>query len=194
MSRFFSDKYARLVPYTPGEQPRDMKYVKLNTNESPFPPSEYAVEAARREAARLELYPAPDPAELCRKFAAAVGVRPTEVIAVNGSDEIHDFAFKCFCDKLHPAVFPDITYGFYRILAGVHRVPCAEIPLREDFTLALSDYRDRPGTVFLANPNAPTGIPLKRDEIARFCRTLKNVYFCTPEELAGILKKLQEET
>ena len=167
MSRFFSDKYSRLVPYTPGEQPRDMKYVKLNTNENPFPPSEYAVEAARREAARLELYPSPEPVELCGKFADAVGVRPSEVIATNGSDEILDFAFKCFCDRDHPAVFPDITYGFYEVFAEANGIPYEKIPLNDDLTINVSDYIGVGKTVFIANPNAPTGIALPLSDIER---------------------------
>ncbi len=167
MSRFFSEKYSRLVPYTPGEQPRDMKYVKLNTNENPFPPSEYAVEAARREAARLELYPAPEPVELCTKFAAAVGVKPSEVIATNGSDEILDFAFKCFCDKDHPAAFADITYGFYEVFAEANGIPYEKIPLSDDLTINVSDYIGIGKTVFIANPNAPTGIALPLSDIER---------------------------
>ena len=167
MSRFFSEKYSRLVPYTPGEQPRDMEYVKLNTNESPFAPPPSVVEAARREAERLELYPAPEPVELCKKFASSLGVLPTEVIAVNGSDEILDFAFKCFCGKRHPAVFPDITYGFYEVFAEADGVPYEKIPLREDFTVDVDDYVGVGKTVFIANPNAPTGIALPLSDIER---------------------------
>ena len=139
MSGFFSEKYSRLVPYVPGEQPRDMKYVKLNTNESPFPPPPSVVEAATREAGRLELYPSPEPVGLCRRFAGAVGVLPSQVIATNGSDEILDFAFKCFCDNNHPAVFPDITYGFYEVVAEANGVLLGKVSLRDDWSMGVYD-------------------------------------------------------
>ena len=167
MSKFFSEKYAHLVPYTPGEQPKDMKYVKLNTNESPFPPPPSVINAARREAEKLNLYPTPQPASLCAEFAAAVGVEPSHVIATNGSDEILDFAFKAFCDKDHPAVFPDITYGFYEVFAEANGVPYKKIPLRDDFTVNVDDYIGVGATVFIANPNAPTGIALPLSDIER---------------------------
>ncbi len=167
MTKYFSEKYSRLVPYTPGEQPKDMEYVKLNTNENPFAPPQSAVEAAGREAKRLHLYPAPDPVLLCEKFAAASGVKPSEVIATNGSDEILDFAFKAFCDKDHPAVFPDITYGFYEVFAEANGVPYEKIPLADDLTVRASDYIGVGKTVFIANPNAPTGIALPLSDIER---------------------------
>lgn len=165
MSRFFSEKYASLIPYTPGEQPRGRKYIKLNTNESPFPPSPHAQEYARAAASGLELYSDPESADLRRALAAAYGVDVDEVVAVNGSDEILNYAFMAFCDRKNPAVFPDITYGFYSVFAEVNGLPYREIPLGEDFTVHIDDYRNAGGTVFLANPNAPTGIPLSRAEI-----------------------------
>ena len=167
MTRFFSSKYDRLVPYTPGEQPKDAEYVKLNTNESPFAPTEKVVAAAAREAARLHLYPAPEPKALCEKFALSVGVKPEQVIATNGSDEILNFAFAAFCDDSHPAVFPDITYGFYEVFANALGVPYETIPLRDDFTISVDDYTGVGKTVFIANPNAPTGIALPLSDIER---------------------------
>ena len=76
-----------------------------------------------------------------------------------------NFAFMAFCDEACPALFPDITYGFYQVFAGINRVPYQEIPLREDWSIRLEDYADKRGTVFLANPNAPTGIALDRDQV-----------------------------
>lgn len=167
MTRFFSKKYESLVPYVPGEQPQDKKYVKLNTNESPFAPSAAVVEAASGAAGTLNLYSAPEPTALYEKFAAATGVKPCELIATNGSDEVLDFAFKAFCDKDHPAVFPDITYGFYEVFAKANGVPYRTIPLKDDFTVDPDDYIGASGTVFIANPNAPTGISLPLSEIER---------------------------
>ena len=88
MSRFFSDRYSALMPYTPGEQPQDMKYVKLNTNESPFPPSRKAREAAAEAAACLQLYSDPECRALTAKFCEVFDTKPDEVIFTNGSDEV----------------------------------------------------------------------------------------------------------
>ena len=167
MSKFFSKKYEALTPYTPGEQPRERKYIKLNTNESPFPPSPTAVEAATRAAGSLQLYSDPTAKLLHEKIAALYGVEPECVLATNGSDEILNFAFMAFCDREHPAIFPDITYGFYSVFAQLNGVPYEEIPLREDLTVDIADYTGKGKTVFIANPNAPTGIALTLAEVER---------------------------
>ena len=166
MSRFQSEKLSYLTPYTPGEQPRDMQYVKLNTNESPFPPSKMAIEAAARAAERLQLYNDPTCRALTDKLAEVYGVSPDEVIVTNGSDEVLDFAFQAFADADVPAVFADITYGFYPVFAQRNGLPYRILPLREDFTLDITDYFDLGrALIVIANPNAPTGIALSRDEI-----------------------------
>lgn len=165
MSRFFSSKYSNLVPYTPGEQPKDMKYIKLNTNESPFPPSEKAIAAALEEAKKLQLYSDPDCTDLVKEFCEVFGVEKDEVLFTNGSDEILNFAFMAFCDDDTPAIFPETTYGFYPVFAELNHVPYKEISLREDFTINIEDYFNAGGTVFIANPNAPTGIALTPAEV-----------------------------
>lgn len=167
MSRFLSKRFSSLVPYVPGEQPRDRSYIKLNTNESPFPPSPAVIRAATEAAQRAMLYPDPDMKELREAFSDLYGVDPDEVVFTNGSDDILNFAAMCFCSDERPAVFPDVTYGLYKVLCGMNGIPYEEIPLRNDFTVDVSDYL-RPGrTVFLANPNAPTGILLEPVEIER---------------------------
>jgi len=170
MSRFFSDKYRELTPYTPGEQPRDMQYIKLNTNESPFPPSPRAVERAKEEAEKLQLYSDPTCTDLVVKAADCFGIEPEEILFTNGSDEILNFAFMAFCDGSRGAAFPDITYGFYPVYARLNGIPYTEIPLREDFTIATEDYIGLNRTVFIANPNAPTGIALPLDQIEAIIR------------------------
>ena len=167
MSRFFSDRFASLTPYTPGEQPRDAAYVKLNTNESPFPPSPKAVAAASKEAERLMLYSDPDGRALREALAALHGLTPEEFLVTNGSDEALYFAFSAYCDDRHPAVFADITYGFYPVFAALLSLPTRVVPLREDFTVNVDDFCPAGGTVFLANPNAPTGLALSPAEIER---------------------------
>ncbi len=171
MSKFFSSKYRTLVPYTPGEQPRDMQYIKLNTNESPFPPSERAIEAASEAAKGLQLYSDPTLKALREAMADTLGITPDEVIMTNGSDEVLNFAFMAYCDDEHPAVFADITYGFYPVFAEINCVPTKIIPLREDFSLSVDDYIGTKGTVFIANPNAPTGLCLPTSEIERLLQS-----------------------
>ena len=167
MSKFFSKKYSHLVPYTPGEQPKDKKYIKLNTNESPFPPSQKAVKLAAQAAQELMLYPDPECRALTEKIAKSLGLEFENLLVTNGSDEILNFAFMAFCDDEHPAVFADITYGFYSVFADLNRVPYKEIPLNEDFSLPVDKFINQKGTLFIANPNAPTGLALSLDEIEK---------------------------
>ncbi len=168
MSRFLSPETARLSPYTPGEQPRNMRYNKLNTNESPFPPSPRVLEAiSRAETEKLNLYSDPACTALCAAVAAFWGVESENVIPGNGSDEVLSFAFRAFCGADVPAVYADVTYGFYKVWAALYGLSSAVIPLREDFSVCVEDYIAAKGTVFIANPNAPTGIALPASEIER---------------------------
>jgi histidinol-phosphate aminotransferase len=171
MSKFFSKKYAALTPYTPGEQPKEREYVKLNTNESPFPPPPSVVEAVAVEAGKLQLYSDPELKVLLEEAASTFGVKTSQVIATNGSDEILEFAFMAFSDKKHPIVFPDITYGFYSVFAQLHAIPYTTIPLKEDFSV---DYRDYVGigkNIVIANPNAPTGLCLSVAEVEEIVKS-----------------------
>jgi len=173
MSRFFSSRFSTLKPYVPGEQPRDMQYVKLNTNESPFPPSKKAQEYAKKEAANLLLYPDPDYTAVREKLAEVYHVTKDEVIVGNGSDEILDFAFAAFCE--HGAVFPDTSYGFYPVFAELNAITYTEIPV-SDATLEINpdDYCGVNKTVFLANPNAPSGIALPLTAIEKILKSNPN--------------------
>ena len=171
MSRFFSDKYSRLTPYTPGEQPKDRKFVKLNTNESPYKPSPLAQEYAARAAENLRLYCDIGCTALTERLASMYGIDKENILFTNGSDEALNFAFMAFCDSDHPAAFPDITYGFYPVFADLNGIPYEEIPLAEDFTVNVDDYCGVGKTIFLANPNAPTGIALTLVEIERIIQS-----------------------
>ena len=174
MSRFFSSKYAKLTPYVPGEQPKDMRYIKLNTNESPFPPSPRALEKAAETAKRLMLYSDPECTELTRTAAQALGVAVDEILFTNGSDEALNFAFMAFCDAEKPAVFPDITYGFYPVFAELNGIPYQQIPLQDDYKICVEDYLGINSTVFIANPNAPTGLALGLDAIESILKSNPN--------------------
>ena len=174
MSAFFSEKYKALTPYTPGEQPKERKFIKLNTNESPFPPSQKAQEYAAKAAQSLQLYSDPTCAKLTAKVAEVLGVDADEVLLTNGSDEILNFAFMAFCDDKTPAAFADITYGFYKVFAALNGVPYVEIPLKEDFSIDPAEYYDLGKTIFIANPNAPSGIALSRDTIEEIIKHNQN--------------------
>ncbi len=171
MSKFLSEKYKGLKPYVPGEQPKERKYIKLNTNESPFPPSPFSQRLARESAGDLQLYPDPDVIALKKIAADKLNVKEENLIFTNGSDDVLNFAFMAFCDKNTPAVFPDITYGFYPVFANLNNVPYTEIPLKEDFTINVDDYIGVGKTIFIANPNAPTGIALSVKDIERIVKS-----------------------
>ena len=171
MSRFFSSKYASLEAYVPGEQPRDMKYIKLNTNESPFPPSAGVAAAIKSQIGSLQLYSDPECTALVEASASLFGVKTNQILMTNGSDEILNFAFMAFSDKDHPIVFPDITYGFYSVFAELNGIPYTEIPLKEDLTIDVNDYVGIGKNIVIANPNAPTGIALSLAEVEAIVRS-----------------------
>ncbi len=171
MSKFFSEKYAALVPYVPGEQPKDMQYIKLNTNESPFAPPRSVVEAAKAEAGKLQLYSDPECTALVQKAAEIWGVKKSQLLFTNGSDEILNFAFMAFCDKTHPIVFPDVSYGFYSVFAKLNGIPYEKIPLKADFSVDPKDYIGIGKNIVIANPNAPTGLALTRVQVEEIVRS-----------------------
>ena len=171
MSRFLNSGFSSLVAYTPGEQPKDMQYVKLNTNESPFPASPAVQAAVAGEACRLNLYNDPACRDLRTEAAALFGTTPDELIAVNGSDEILYFAFLTFCGENGPIAFPDVTYGFYPVFAAVNHIQTHVIPLRDDFSIDPDDYCGLHENIVIANPNAPTGMLLPVSDIERIVRT-----------------------
>ena len=165
MSRFFSERYKDVIPYVPGEQPKDMQYIKLNTNESPFPPSPKAQAMVAEAAKNLQLYSDPQCKVLNEKAAEMFGISTDEVLFGNGSDELLYFAFMAFCDEKHPVAFPDITYGFYSVYAQFLGINAQQIPLKDDFTIDINDYIGLNKTIFIANPNAPTGLALPLSDI-----------------------------
>lgn len=166
MSTFFSAQLKNLAPYTPGEQPQDQQYVKLNTNESPYPPSAGVVAALNdKEAADLRLYSDPECKELKKALAGYYGVEPENVYVGNGSDEALNFAFLSYATDGRGVAFADITYGFYPVFADLYHIPVQIVPLKSDFSIAPKDYYGLNKTIVIANPNAPTGLALSRDEM-----------------------------
>lgn len=174
MSRYMDRKYASLEAYTPGEQPKDMQYIKLNTNESPYPPSKGVYEALNsEEISKLMLYPDPEGTSLRKKIAKLYGVEAKNVYLSNGSDDILNFAFMAFCEN-KKAVFPEISYGFYSVFADLYGIQYEAIPLKKDFSIDYRDYLDKGAMIVIANPNAPTGIALEVSEIEKIIRANPN--------------------
>ena len=170
MSRFLSARFCALEAYTPGEQPRDMQYIKLNTNESPYPPAPSVVEAMNAEQVELlRLYSDPTARGLKEKLADLYGVKPENVFVSNGSDEVLNFAFMAFGGK--GAVFPDISYGFYQVYGDLYGIDYKKIPLKEDFTIDSTDYCGVNKMVVIANPNAPTGMSIPVDKVEEILKT-----------------------
>ena len=171
MSRFLSRRLSSLQAYVPGEQPADMEYIKLNTNESPFPPPPGVIAAVNEyEVRKLNLYPNPDGTGLIKRLAGFYDVLPENVRVGNGSDELLAFAFLAFGDNERGVCFPDITYGFYPVYADLYGIPAVQIPLNNDFTINPTDYFEAGKNVVIANPNAPTGIALPLHDIEEITR------------------------
>ena len=166
MSRFLSRKLAGLEAYVPGEQPKDKRYIKLNTNESPYPPPKNVVEAiGKAEIEDLRLSSDPECTALKSGIAEQYGVNAENIFISNGSDEILNFAFMAYGDN--GAVFPDITYGFYSVFADLYGINAEVVPLKDDFTVDINDYCNKNSLVVIANPNAPTGIALELSEVEK---------------------------
>ena len=170
MSRFLNKRYQSLEAYTPGEQPRDMVYIKLNTNESPYPPAPSVVEAMNAEQVELlRLYSDPTARELKEKLAKLYGVQPENVFVSNGSDEVLNFSFMAFGGQ--GVIFPEISYGFYEVYADLYRLDYEKIPLEPDFTLDYEKYCGKNKMVVIANPNAPTGMSIPVWQIEEIVKT-----------------------
>ncbi len=166
--KFWSRHILDVEPYVPGEQPKDKRYVKLNTNENPYPPSPKVMEAIKNaDLTELRLYPDPDCSGLRQALAEFHGLSPEQVFVGNGSDEVLAFCHMAFMDENTQAVFPDITYSFYPVYGAFFGNHCRIVPVREDFTIPLAELTRDDGTVILTNPNAPTGIGVPLSEVRR---------------------------
>lgn len=171
MSRFLSSLYSSLKEYVPGEQPQDKKYVKLNTNESPFPPSPGVVAAVTdEEVKKLCLYSDPESKLLKAKLAENYSLSSENVFVANGSDDILNFAFMAFARETG-AVYPDISYGFYPVFAELYGINSTVIALEDDFSVDYKKYLGIGKMVVIANPNAPTGKTLPLCEIEEIVKT-----------------------
>ena len=166
MNRFYSDTVRNITPYVPGEQPKDRRFIKLNTNENPYPASPMAIEALRSVSAlEARLYPDPEVSSLRKTVATYHGLTVKQIFVGNGSDEVLAMMYPAFFNRTDTIAFPDVTYSFYPVYAALYEVPFKAIPLQEDFTVDFGDYPDTLKALLLANPNAPTAIAVSAAEI-----------------------------
>lgn len=166
MNPFWSNFVNDLDPYTPGEQPQDPSYIKLNTNESPYPPSPAvatAIEAFDNDS--LRLYPDPQSSDLVAALAKYHKLSEAEVFVGNGSDEVLAHAFQAFFKQDDPILFPDISYSFYPVYCALFQIEYQRPALDETFCINVRDYATTNGGIIISNPNAPTGIALELNAI-----------------------------
>lgn len=176
--RLWSSKARNLSPYVPGEQPKHDNLCKLNTNESPFPPSPKVAEAIANvlndQAHALRLYPEPESDTLRQTLATTYGVQTNQVFVGNGSDEVLALVFACFFMKERPLLTPDIGYSFYPVYADTFGIDLVRIPLLADFGIDPDDYRQPSGGIIIANPNAPTGMLMSLAVVEKLCSEHSN--------------------
>ena len=159
MNNSWENSVRKVVPYVPGEQPKNTDVIKLNTNENPYPPApEVRKILDSFDVSRMRLYPTPDASELTNAIAERYGVDPAQVFVGIGSDDVISMAFLTFFNSEKPILFPDITYSFYPVWADVYRIPFIQKPLRADFSINPDDYKCENGGIIFPNPNAPTGV------------------------------------
>lgn len=182
MKEFWSKRIRDAVPYTPGEQPKDRKFIKLNTNECPYPPSPKVIQAIRDAANdSLRLYPDPECLALRQAIAKPEGLRPEQVFCSNGSDEVLAFAFQAFFDPEREVVFPKITYSFYPVYTDYFGLKRREVPMNPDFSDPIDLLCGQNGGVVLANPNAPTGIAVGLDVVEKLLQANPDVVVIVDE-------------
>ena len=162
----WKENVRKVVPYVPGEQPKNADVIKLNTNENPYPPSPLVAQTIKEfDAGLLRKYPDPDASALVNELAGTYSLKPENVFVGIGSDDVLSLAFLTFFDSEKPVIFPDITYSFYDVWADLYRIPYKTKELDGDFNIIKEDYLCDNGGVVIANPNAPTGVELPLDII-----------------------------
>ena len=178
----WEENVRKVIPYTPGEQPKIKNIIKLNTNENPYPPAP-AVEGALRnmDADAFRKYPDPGCSRLVNAIADFYKVDKDNVFVGVGSDDVLSMAFLTFFNSNKPVLFPDITYSFYDVWAQLYRIPYEQIPLKSDFTIEPSDYFRENGGIVIANPNAPTGVEMPLSAIEEIVKRNPDVVVIVDE-------------
>ncbi|MHB8137043.1 MAG: histidinol-phosphate transaminase [Smithellaceae bacterium] len=176
MSSYWSQTVKNIKPYVPGEQPKDRQYIKLNTNENPYPPSVKVIEAVKLAANdALRLYPDPSSDELRDTIAGTFGLKRENVFIGNGSDELLAFCFPAFFEPAGlPVLFAEITYSFYPVYAAFFNISYRLIPVDDDFNVPVEGYFQENGGIIIANPNAPSGKGISLAAIEKILRQNEN--------------------
>ena len=178
----WEENIRKVIPYTPGEQPKIQNIIKLNTNENPYPPAPAVAEAIKNmDVDRFKKYPDPSCSVLVDAIADFYNVSSDKVFVGVGSDDVLAMAFLTFFNSDKPVLFPDITYSFYDVWANLYRIPFKQIPLNEDFTITKEDYFGENGGVVIANPNAPTGVELPLKDIEEILQKNRDVVVIVDE-------------
>lgn len=175
MSKFWNDKVKEIEPYVPGEQPKDKKYIKLNTNENPYPPADNVIEAMKNAVNDdLKLYPDPTCSELIDEIAKYYSLNKDEVFIGNGSDEILAFSFMTFFSKEKQILFPDISYTFYKVYAELFNLDYKLVKLDDNYNIPLEELKFSNGGIIIPNPNAPTGKYIDIEQLRVLIETNKD--------------------
>jgi len=176
MSQYWTDLVHKLDPYVPGEQPQDQQYVKLNTNENPYPPSPEVIQAIDSyNKHQLKLYPDPQSTRLREALAQRFGVQMENVFVGNGSDEVLAHSFQAFFNQTQPLLFPDLSYSFYPVYCGLYEIESTTIPLNENFIVNTNDFNVENGGIIIPNPNAPTSMLMPLSDIEQLCKQSASV-------------------
>lgn len=166
MSKYWTDLVHQLDPYVPGEQPQDQQFIKLNTNENPYPPSPEVAKVIQTYAYdRLRLYPDPESNDLRQSLATHHNIDIEQIFVGNGSDEVLAHSFQAFFKHHNPVLFPDISYSFYPVYCALYQIDYEKVALDDTFCVNRTDYQTPNGGIIIPNPNAPTGIAMSLDSI-----------------------------
>ena len=160
MRTFLREKHRTLPAYEPGTHEESGSVIRLNTHESPYPPSGEVLEAIARESRKLNYYNDPDCKALIEALSNRLGVGPENLLIGNGSDQVLQLSFLAFADQGSPIYLPKITYSYYDLFAALYQIPLRKVPLKADLTLDIERFYDLDGMIVFPNPNAPTGLAL----------------------------------
>ncbi|MBI2435891.1 MAG: histidinol-phosphate transaminase [Candidatus Hydrogenedentes bacterium] len=163
--------------YTPGEQPKDPGVIKLNTNENPYPPSPRVLEAVHALGPdALRKYPDPLAVRFRELCAARYGYPGADWVVVgNGMDELLAMALRGFVDPGDTVLATYPTYSLYEVLCQLHGASLKYVDLDNHFQLTEEFFRTPARLCFLTRPNAPSGVAVPREEVARFCEGFKGI-------------------
>ena len=172
----------KVVPYVAGEQPKKKEIIKMNTNECPYPPAPAVAKlSAEMDTNSFRLYPDQNNESIVNALAEYYKVKPTQVFAGVGSDDVLSLAFLTFFNSDKPILFPDVTYSFYDVWADLYKIPYKTVPLFDDWSIDVEGMKQENGGVIFPNPNAPTGLFTPLDKVEEIIAANKDVVVIVDE-------------